>query len=82
MKLVFYERQQSVLTVVAARHRAMAHLTRHSNSMIHPSCKGTKSFWVLGFLVDQNSWASNPKGSYYWSAPLEHYSASVTLMHN
>jgi hypothetical protein len=36
-----------------ARHRALAHLTRHSNTLIRPSSKGIESFWILGFLSDQ-----------------------------
>jgi hypothetical protein len=38
---------------MVAQHRALAHLTRHSKILIHPSCKGTKCFRILGFLSGQ-----------------------------
>jgi hypothetical protein len=38
---------------MVAWHRALAHLTRHSKTLIHLSCKGTEYFWILGFLSDQ-----------------------------
>jgi hypothetical protein len=38
---------------MVARHRALAHLTRHSNVLIHPSYRGTESFWIHRFLSDQ-----------------------------
>jgi hypothetical protein len=38
---------------MVTRHRALAHLTRHSKTLTCPSCKGTESFWILGFLSDQ-----------------------------
>jgi hypothetical protein len=38
---------------MVTRHRALVRLTRHSKTLIHPSCRGTMSFWILGFLSDQ-----------------------------
>jgi hypothetical protein len=34
-------------------HRALAYLTRHLKTIIRPSCKGTKSFWILRILSYQ-----------------------------
>jgi hypothetical protein len=35
-------------------HGRVAHgLTRHSKTVIHLSCRGTESFWILRFLSDQ-----------------------------
>jgi hypothetical protein len=38
---------------MVTRHRALARVTRYSKTLIHPSCKGTESFWILEFLSDQ-----------------------------
>jgi hypothetical protein len=38
---------------MVAWHRALAHLTRHSNVLIHLSYRGTESFWIHRFLSDQ-----------------------------
>jgi hypothetical protein len=38
---------------MVAWHRALARLTRHSKTFIHPSCKRIESFWILVFLSDQ-----------------------------
>jgi hypothetical protein len=43
----------SVHSAKVAWHRALVHLTRHLMTLIRPSCKGTESFWILGFLTDQ-----------------------------
>jgi hypothetical protein len=43
----------SILSAMVAWHRALACQTRHSKTLIYPSCKGTESFWILGFLADQ-----------------------------
>jgi hypothetical protein len=42
-----------VLSAMVTWHRALAHLTRHSKTLICLSCKGTESFWILEFLSDQ-----------------------------
>jgi hypothetical protein len=34
------------------RYRALAHLTRHSKTLIHLSYKGIESFRILEFLLD------------------------------
>jgi hypothetical protein len=38
---------------MVAQHRTLARLTRHSKTLIHPSYRGTMSFWILMFLSDQ-----------------------------
>jgi hypothetical protein len=43
----------SGLSAMATWHRALAHLTRHSKTLIHPSCKGILSLWIFGFPSDQ-----------------------------
>jgi hypothetical protein len=43
----------SVLNAMVAWHRVLTLLTRHSKTFIRPSCKGTESFWILGFLTNQ-----------------------------
>jgi hypothetical protein len=43
----------SVSNKCFAHRLALARLTRHSKTLIRLSCKGTESFWILGFLSDQ-----------------------------
>jgi hypothetical protein len=38
---------------MVAQHRALARQTRRLKTLIHPSCKGIESFWILKFLSDQ-----------------------------
>jgi hypothetical protein len=61
---------RSVLSAMVARHRALARLTRHSKALIRPSCKGTESFRILGFLSDQAELSVIRRAAH--DLPLEH----------
>jgi hypothetical protein len=52
VELRIFSQVWSILSAMVAWYRALARLTRHLKILIHLSCMGTKSLWILGFLLD------------------------------